>query len=206
MTRFPVYTLAFFTLLVTLAACEKDYEELTVLVDTHDPAVVTVGEPVDTSYVWDGTPGEISALPAKGSINNFPGLAFLRRSNANPRERAYFLINRLGDCDGFDESEGGEIFWIIIGSEPLRMSRIIYENSVDPDNIFGAYSDPVASANCIDSTSVEIYEATDTRIRGRYVGFFEVPQDTVPIGNCIPDVAYDVITLDFDVPVVCVYE
>lgn len=86
MRLLPYLTAVILLLCFGLFSCEKDYEELTILPDETDVVVVDVDNPViDSTNVWDGTPGIFKATPSKGTLNEYDGYANIRW-NSTPEE------------------------------------------------------------------------------------------------------------------------
>lgn len=206
MRLLPYLTAVILLLCFGLFSCEKDYEELTILPDETDVVVVDVDNPViDSTNVWDGTPGIFKATPSKGTLNEYDGYANIQR-NSTPEEAWYYIINRSGDCSGMDESIGGEVFRLQFRRQSQDFVIGFYENTVSADSTYGAQSQNTNSMQCIDSTLFELYEATDTRVRGKYVAFYEMDHELINTGLCLAAPGYETFTIEFDVPVVCIYE
>lgn len=191
-----------FCIFILFIGCEKDYEEVSIVRDVADPVLVEFEEEVPDTNTWDGIPGKIHAVHAKGRINDYDGYATVIR-DSELEQGFYYIINRPGDCNGHDELPYGEVYRLHITRRGLELFVALYENN-DPDNLVGVQSQPGFSIRCVDSTRLEIYEATDTRIRGKYVSLFQIPGFPDERRACDPGVEYDVITIDFDVPVICI--
>lgn len=206
MRLLPYLTAVILLLCFGLFSCEKDYEELTILPDETDVVVVDVDNPViDSTDIWDSRPGILKATPSKGTVNEYEGISVLN-SIGTPDEFWYYIINRPGDCDYIDETPGGEVFRLQFRRQSQDFVIGFYENTVSADSTYGAQSQNTNSMQCIDSTLFELYEATDTRVRGKYVAFYEMDHELINTGLCLAAPGYETFTIEFDVPVVCIYE